>query len=403
MPRYFFTAKSLKGEDKSGFLEAKDPRELAKILRQQGFTLIFAREEEKKKRVEITLPIFGQVGLKEKIFFTRNLQMMISAGIGLPRALRILAEQARNKKFKRVLFEIAEEITKGRTFSETLTKYHQIFSELFQNMVKVGEETGTLDGALKKITQQMERENELKSKIKGALIYPAVIVCAMIGIGALMLITVVPRLAETFKELGVELPATTKLVISFGSFLAERWFLLPPIIFFFVFLFRFLSQTKIGKKFIDGLTLRLPIFSQIIKQTNSAYTVRNLSSLIASGVPIVRSLEVVSQTLGNIYFQQAIIAAAEKVRKGEKLSEGLKPYQKIYPPIVCQMIAVGEETGQTSEILEKLADFFEEEVSNATKNLASVIEPVIMLIIGAVVGFFAISMIQPMYSMLHAI
>ncbi len=406
MPKYFFTAKSLKGEPKSGTLEAKDKSELARALRQEGYVLISASlegEEIKRKKFKISLPFLGRVSLTEKMMFTRNLQVMIAAGISLPRALGILALQTKSKKFEKALFNVSKEITRGKSFSDSLQKHPDIFPEVFTSMVKVGEEAGTLEEVLKTLTQQMEREYELKSKIKGAMIYPAVIIFAMLGIGFLMLVMVVPRLAETFRELNVELPPTTKLVISFGTFLAEKWFfgILMAIGIFFVF--RIILKTKKGKRMIDSLFLKIPIISPIIKKTNSASTVRTLSSLFASGVPIVRALEIVSGSLGNIYFREAMAESAEKVRKGSKLSEALKPYQDIYPSIIIQMIEVGEETGETSDVLGKLADFFETEVGNATKNLSAVIEPILMLIIGAVVGFFAISMVQPMYSMLGAI
>jgi len=403
MPKYFYTAKSLKGEEKSGVLEAKDIHQLAKKLREQGFILIKAETEE-----EVAPPTkfwwgVGGVGLKEKMFFTRNLQVMIASGLPLPRAIEILSSQTKSKKFQKALLNIKEDVIKGKSFSEALSIYPDIFSELFLNMVKVGEEAGTLDEVLKILAQQMERENTLKSKITGAMIYPAVIIVAMLGIGILMLVMVVPQLAATFKELEIELPATTRFVMGLATFLVEKWYLVILILVFFIFFFLQAKRTKRGKATIDSLLLKLPIISPIIRKTNAAQTIRTLSSLIASGVPIVRALEIVSGTLGNIYFKKAISEAAERVRKGEKLSEALKPYQDIYSLTVIQMIAVGEETGETSSILEKLADFFEEEVGRATENLASVIEPVIMLIIGAAVGFFAISMIQPMYSMLQGL
>jgi len=403
MPKYFYTAKSLKGESETGTREAKDKHQLARILRREGYVLIKAdleKEEVKKRKLEISLPFFGGVSLKEKMFFTRNLQVMIASGLPLPRTLGILATQSRSKKFQKALLDIREEITKGKSFSDSLAKYPDIFSELFQNMIKIGEEAGTLEEVFKILSQQMEREHELSSKVKGAMIYPAVIICAMLGIGILMLVMVVPQLAETFAELGIELPATTKLVIGLGVFLVEKWYLFILFLVLFIFIFWRVLKTKKGKATIDALLLRVPIISPIVRKTNSASMVRTLSSLIASGVPIVRCLEIISGALGNFYFKEAMAEAAEKVRKGEKLSEALKPYQNIYPLIVIQMIEVGEETGETSSILAKLADFFEEEVGRATENLASIIEPVIMLIIGAAVGFFAISMVQPMYSIL---
>ena len=405
MPKYFYTAKSLEGEERTGIAEAKSERELARTLRKSGLILIRAELEEKakKRKLEISLPFFGGVSLTEKMMFTRNLQVMISAGLPLPRALTTLANQAKNKSFKKALLDIGEEIAKGRSFSESLAKYPNIFPELFQSMVKVGEEAGTLEEVLKILTAQMEREHDLKSKVKGAMIYPSVIILVMIAVGILMLVMVVPKLAETFTELGIELPITTRIVIGFSTFLSQKWYLVIPSLFGLIFLFFQIMKTKVGKRIIDNFSLKFPIISPIVKKTNSASTVRTLSSLISAGVPIVRSLEITSGTLGNIYYKIAMAEATEKVRKGGKLSDALKPYEDIYSPIVIQMIAIGEETGETSNILAKLADFFEGEVANATKNLTAVIEPVLMLIIGAAVGFFAISMIQPMYSMLGAL
>jgi len=406
MPEYFYTAKSIGGEIKTGVLSVKDRTELSRVLHQEGYFLISANlegQETKKRKFSISLPSFGGVSLSEKMFFTKNLGVMVAAGISLPRAIRVLSSQAKSKKLKNALTDITEEITKGRSFSDSLKKYPSIFPELFQSMIKVGEETGTLEDVLKTLAQQIEKENELRSKIKGAMLYPTVILVAMLGIGILMLITVVPQLAKTFEELQIQLPLTTRMVISVGNFLAQRWFFALLIAVALFFFFRFILRTKTGKRAMDRIVLELPIVAPIVKKTNSAQTVRGLSSLISSGVPIVRALEVISGTLGNSYFRDAISNAVEKVRKGGKLSESLRPYENLYPSIVIQMAEVGEETGESAEVLKKLADFFEEEVANATKNLSAIIEPVLMLIIGAAIGFFAISMIQPMYSMLGAL
>ena len=403
MPNYLYTAQSFKGEKKTGTMEAKDVRQLSKKLHEEGLVLIEAKpEKEAKEKFKISLPSFG-IPLAEKMFFVKNLQVMISAGLSLPRSLEALSVQTKSKKFKTTLLSLREEIIKGKNLSESLTHYPDIFSELFQSMIKVGEETGTLEKVLKTLALQMEREYDLKSKIKGAMIYPAVIICAMLGVGVLMLVTVVPQLASTFEELGIELPIFTKIVVGLADFLVQRWYLVIIIIVFSVLLFMQILKTKKGKKIIDNLTLKIPVISPIIRNTNSAYTVRTLSSLITAGTPLPKSLEITSNILGNVYYKTAMAEAAKKVRKGEKLSEILKSYENIYPQTVIQMVAVGEETGETSDILTKLADFFEGEVTNATKNLTAVIEPVLMLIIGTVIGFFAVSMIQPMYSMLGAI
>lgn len=406
MPKYNYIGKTLQGEPRSGTLEAKNEHQLARILRREGCILISVEREELKKekrKFTISISFLERVSLTEKIMFVRNLGVMVAAGVPLPRSLEILAKQGKNKKLKRILLDVREEVIKGKTFSDALGKYSNVFSELFISMVEVGEETGTMEDVLKVVVRQMEKGHEIRSRIKGAMVYPIVILLAMTCVGILMLILVVPKLSQVFTEMGVELPMTTRLVISLGTFLKRFWYTLPLIIIFLIVSFRAILKTKIGKLGFDTFILKIPIFSPIIKKTNSAHTIRTLSSLIAAGVPIVRSLEIVSNSLSNVNYKKAILQAAESVRKGGKLSEALKKYENIYPSLIIQMIEVGEETGETANILEKLADFFEEEVSNATKNLSAIVEPVLMLIIGAAVGFFAISMIQPIYSMLEVI
>ena len=404
MPLYSYFAKSLDGKEKEGTLEAKDERELAAILREEGYILILANQKEKKKKPKISFSFFQRkISLKEKLFFVRNLQVMISAGISIPKALNSLAEQTKNKRFKKILLNLAEEITKGKNFSEAILSFPDVFSEFFQNMIKVGEETGNLENVLLKVAEQMEREYELKNRVVGALIYPAVILTFMVLEGIFMLAFVVPKLSQTFKELGVSLPFTTKIVISLGDFFTKYWYFLVLFVFLIFFLFQFLKKTEGFKKFIDKIFLSLPIISPIVKNLNSAFFARSLSTLFSSGVPIIDSLEITSNTLDNFYFKSTLKGGIEKIKKGEKLSQILKNYPKIFPQTVIEMMAVGEETGQTAEVLGKLADFFEEEVTNATKNLVSVIEPLIMILVGAVVGFFAVSMVQPMYSMIQSI
>ncbi len=401
MPYYSYIAKNLKGESKKGSLEAENTKELANILRQKGLILISINK--KKRKIFFPVKIFNRVSLKEKIAFTRNLRVMIGVGISLPRALMTMVDQTENKRLKVVLTDIANEITEGKNFSSSLKKHSDVFSDFFSSMVKVGEETGMLEEVLDNVVEQMEREHFLKSNIKGAMIYPAVIIFVMIIIGILMLVLVVPGLISTFEEIDVELPLMTKIVFGMGSFLANFWYLIPIIIIFLFFSIFYFLRTDRGKIVLSAIILKLPFFSSFSKKANSAFTSRNMGSLISSGVSIIKALEITSNTLSNVYYKRAMIEASEQVKKGERLSELLKPHQDIYPPLVIQMIAVGEETGKTSEMLKKLADFYEEEITRITKNLSSVIEPILMIIVGTAVGFFAISMIQPIYSMLGAI
>lgn len=402
MPRYYYTAASQTGETERGVLEASTEHELAKILREKGYILISAREGESKKKIEA---LFGlrRVSLKDKLFFTKNFALMIKTGVPLPRALSMLASQTKNKRFKRALLDIREEVVRGKALSDSMKNWPDIFPEIFWNMIRIGEESGNLEEVLKNLSLQMERTYELRERVKGALIYPAVIIIAMTGIGVLMLVMVVPKLSQVFNELAIELPLTTRLIIYGANFVTKLWYLFLITVIAVAFLFRQVLKTKKGSKFFDRLILKVPVVSSIVRGTNTAYTARTLSALINSGVPIVKSLEIISNTLGNYYFRKAISESAQEVKKGTKLSEALRSYSGIFPYSFAEMIAVGEETGGTSDVLESLADFAEREVENLTKNLSSVIEPVIMIIVGTAVGFFAVSMIQPMYSMLQGL
>ncbi|MBU0546989.1 MAG: type II secretion system F family protein [Patescibacteria group bacterium] len=405
MNKYFYTAKSLEGKTETGVLSAKDTRQLAQELKSRDLILINAQLDKPKSRVgfSMSLPFLSRVSLTEKMMFARNLQVMVAAGLPLSKSLFILSEQTKNLKLKAAIIDIQDKINKGYSFSAAMESHSDIFSELFYNMVKVGEESGTMENVLKNISLQFEREHELRSKIQNAMAYPVIVVLAMVGIGILMLVTVVPQISDTFKDLGMELPFTTKLIINIGLFLAKNWYLMVVVPIFLVVAIANISKIPKWKILFDTILLKIPVVSPIIKQTNAATTIRTLSSLIDAGVPIAKSLEIVADTLSNHHFKQVMIEASQSVRRGENLSVVLEKHQNLYPSTVFQMTRVGEETGETSKIFSKLADYFEEEVGTATQNLASVVEPLLMLIVGATIGFFAISMIQPMYSMLEGI
>jgi len=403
MTQFAFQAKSIDGREQKGVRDAESESQLAHALRQEGFILVHAVPAVSvKKRIHFSLPILS-VGLKEKIFFCKNLQVMSASGVSLPRAIGILADQSTNANFARTLNSVKDDMVKGETISGALAKHPNVFSEFLRSMIKVGEETGTLENVLGIAVAQMEKEYSLKSKIKGAMIYPIVILIVMIGVGILLLATVVPQLAATFKELKVPLPITTQIVVNMGEFMRRFWWLVIAGILVVSGILAQTAKTKPGKKFFGDLILRFPSISNIARNINTAYALRNLSALIGAGVSLPRALEITSGTVGNINYQAALLKIEERVKKGEKFSEAIKTYQNLFPATAVQMIAVGEETGQTSNILLKLAEFYENEVDEATKNMASIVEPMLMIVIGAAVGFFAVSMVQPMYSMMDAI
>jgi len=406
MPLFSFRAKSYSGEIKSGSLEAKNEKDLAKTLQKEGYLLIDAELIEATKspifNFKIYLPLFG-VSFADKIMFTKNLEVMVRAGVSLPRAISILGEQVKNSAFKKALNEISQRLLKGESFAETLKGYPAIFSEIYYQMIKIGEESGTLENSLQNLALQLEKDYDLRAKIKGALLYPAVIVSFMVLVGIAMVVYVVPKLAQIFKDLNVELPATTKFIINFSEFLASKFYLAILGLGLLFLFFKIFSKTKEAQKINSFIVLKIPVVNNLIQKVNASYVLRTLSTLIGAGVSFVRSVEIVADLVPNYYFKEALKNAREEIRQGKRLSQALKNYSQIFPLTVLQMLEVGEETGETAKIFKDLADFYEEEVTTATKNLVSIIEPVLMVIIGLMVGFFAISMIQPIYSMLGSI
>lgn len=406
MPKFIYTAKSLEtGESRGGDVIAKDERTLAAQLHDEGFLLTSAKElEEEAVGVSVKfLDRFQSVPLKERMIFARNLSVMISSGLTISRALSNLIAQTRNKYFKKLLAQIFEDVQGGKTLSESLARYPNVFSELFVNMVYVGEVSGNLDSVLDILAVQLEKEHDLLSKVKGALTYPSVVIIAMIGIAILMLTYILPKILGVFKDMQVALPPMTVFVINLSDFFANHaFFVIASFIASLVFLKYFL-KTGAGKRTLSFITVRLPIISNIIIKVNCARFARIYSALLKSGVSVVDALNIVSRTLSNVYYKDALKEGASAIQKGTNLSTVIALYPKLFPVLVSQMIEVGEETGKTEEVLEKLAEFYESEVDQITKNLSSIIEPILMLLIGSMVGFFAVAMMQPMYSVLENI
>lgn len=405
--RVFYTAKSFSGETKSGELTVKDERDLAVQLRAEEFILTsFKKLDEEASNGGVKVDFFDRftkIPVSEKMMLARNLSVMISSGLPLSRAVKNITTQTQNKSFAKVLNNVLESLQAGNTFADSLAKYPGIFDELFVNMVRVGETTGNLEEVLDILAGQLEKEYELLSKVKGAMMYPMVIVGAMILIGIVMMIYVVPQITGVFKDLGAELPITTKFIIASSNAMRDHAVLvILGVISVGIFLKLFL-MTKVGERTLSFVAINLPVVKDIIIKVNCARFSRIYSSLLKSGVPILEALGILSRTLTNVYYKNALLKAAESIQKGVNLSKVFYEESKIFPVMVPQMIEVGEETGKTETILLKLAEFYEKEVDQRTKNMSSIIEPVLMIFIGTAVGFFAISILQPMYSVLGSI
>jgi len=402
LPTYFYTAKSQDGKEKAGRTEVVSEHELAQQLRQEGFFLTSVVPESVRKEAGIGKRLsrfFSSVSIVEKMVLARHLSAMIKAGLPLDRGLRVLAAQSKSPRFRQVLAEVEQKIRGGRLFSDSLAEYPDVFPELFISMVRVGEATGKLDEVLENLSVQMGKDHELRSRVRGAMIYPAVIVSLMVAIGILMMIMVVPKLSSAFQEMNLSLPVTTKIVIGISQFLSNNLILGLGLVVSIIILIRIASKTESGKRFLDILFLNLPVISDLSRKVNSAIFARNLSLTIDAGVPINQALKIVANTMSNSLFSQSLLVIADGMQKGEQMSDLLRNFSNIYPVMVVQMVEVGETTGSLSDTLRNLAEFYEEEVSNITKNLSSIIEPALMIIVGIAVGFFAISIIQPIYSL----
>lgn len=402
---FAYTAKKISGEETKGISEARDRFELARNLRSRGFIVTSLKEDNAKAGLKFSfnIPFLNKVSTAEKMIFSKNLSAMVSAGMPVVRAIDTLARQTKNKKFRSVLKSVTDSIKRGKSLSESMAEYPKIFSSLFVAMIKVGEEGGNLSQSLRLIGSQLERDNTLGRRIKGALMYPLIIVLAMFGIGALMMIYVVPTLVGTFTELGVQLPTSTKVIIAISNALSKHPMVALAAVLIVAALSILAVQTEKGKRFIGSVMLRTPVISALVTKINAARTSRALASLIGSGVNIVEGLTITRNVLQNHRYRAVLDEAIEKVQKGEPISGTFLLHDNLYPPLMGEMIAAGEETGKLGEMLNRLADFYEEEVSDETKDLSSIIEPVILVIIGLGVGFFTVSMIKPLYSVLDTI
>lgn len=407
MSLFTYSAAKQTGEVIRGEREAESEKILAQLLKTDGLYLLRAKNE--KGRTDISrlnvnvgdiISRVRPIGIVDKMFFTRNLGVMIAAGLPLTRALDALAEETSNSKFRKIILEANSLVAKGKSLADSLRIHENVFGVLFVNMIEVGETTGKLTLVLKLLANQMKKDYDLRKRVRGAMLYPAIIVVALIGIGALMMVYVVPTLTETIKSLGVELPVTTRIIIFTSDLMVNYTFWILLALILLVVVFGYLLKTVRGKKLFDTMILRVPIFGSLVKKYNSARFGRTLAYLITSGVPIVRALDVTSKVLGNIHFRNAALNASAEIQKGKQLNEILSSFPNIFQPVVIQMIKVGEETGKLSSLLLRVALFFEEDVNETTKNLSTIIEPILMIVIGVAVGFFAVSMLQPIYSSL---
>lgn len=405
MPEYIYTARTAEGSLKKDKMVMKDEQALANYLRGQGLILTSAKIVKKGKEsfLNSLLSRLSRIPVVQKIFFTQNLEVMIRTGFSLASALKTISQQTENKRFKEVIVNIQRDVESGVAFSNALAKYPHIFSELFVNMIASGEISGKLDEVLKRLTIQMKKDHALMAKVKSALTYPVIVVIAMVGVAIAMMIFVIPKLLGVFSEAQVTLPLPTRILIGITDLMTQQgvWIALGLIV--IVVAFYRLIKTKKGRSLYHKILLKAPIISPIIKNINLARFTRTLSSLLKTDIPIVQTFQIISKTLGNVHYANVMLVIAEKVKQGVSIVKTLEEEKALFPPIVTQMIAVGEESGTLDTISEEVANFYEDSVDQTMANLATIIEPIIMLILGAGVAFLAVSIILPIYSLSEAI
>jgi type IV pilus assembly protein PilC len=397
MPLYSYKAKSKGGKVVDDVFQANNKKEVASALKSEGLQVLTIKSIDKGLE-SISL---GKIKISEKAAFCRFMATMLKAGLTLPEAVDIIKEDTKNPKFKKIIYDISFQVRKGKNLSSILSKYQKDFGRIFITMIKAGEESGKLDEAFDYLSKQLLASYELTQKIKGALMYPAVIVVAMMGNFLVMMIFVLPKLSSVFLQMDVEMPKATEIVFKFGTFIDQNTLLVALITgaIFVVILLIFTINTT--RSFINNLFLRMPLVRGISMELDIARFSRTLSALLASGVPITVSLEVSSELMTQPSFVKQAKGFSKGIEKGESLSEILAKTKDTFPSSVVQTIKAGEQSGSLEIVLQEMAEFYENEVDYTLKRLTSLIEPLLMIIIGIAVGGMVLIMITPIYSIVN--
>ncbi len=404
MPTFVYSGKAMSGEVRNGEINAPNMAQATAALRRQQ---IVASSITPKKSLlarlnEIQVPGMGKgIKTKELVIFTRQFATMIDAGLPLVQCLDILATQHENPAFQKVLFDVKGSVEGGSTFADALQKHPKVFDSLFVNLVAAGEVGGILDTILNRLSAFMEKNEKIKGKVKGAMSYPVAVIAIALVIVSGLLIFIVPVFEEMFKDFGQSLPAPTQFIVTLSNIIKFSWYYVIAFGFAFFMGIKQMRKTHKGRFFIDKLLLKVPAFGDLLKKTAVARFSRTLGTMMASGVPILESLELVAKTAGNAVIEDAIMKARASLSEGKTLAEPLEE-TGVFPGMVTQMIAVGEQTGAMDTMLSKIADFYEDEVDVAVDTMTSLIEPMLMVFLGVVVGGLVISLYLPIFSIAGA-
>lgn len=399
--KLLYKAVTRDGKIVRGLIEGRDSKEAGTFLRSQGLFPITVTEKSEKGFFQ-HLPFFGKSHASDVVFFTRQLSSMISSGLTLMQSLRILKDQIHNESMRDVVQGIMNDIEEGRPLSQSLIFHKEVFSPVYVSLIKAAETSGLLDKVLERLAETLEKQHRLKSTIKGALVYPSIIVIGMIAVGVLMMTVVIPPLSTLYKSLNVELPFVTKVVLAISNVFVAFWpFVLGGVVFFAFILGRW-RYTDAGRMVTDDFLLRLPLFGRLIQQTILTEILRTFGLLVGSGTSVVEGLNQTADVAGNVLYRNAILGVAERVEKGITIGEAMGS-SSLFPAIVVEMVKIGEQTGRLDEQLLRLSDYFEREVDQSVKTLTTVMEPLIIVLLGVGVGFLIIAVITPIYSLISSL
>jgi type IV pilus assembly protein PilC len=397
---YIWKGRSPNGEILSGEYAAESKDELISYLRKRKIIITSVRA--KVKEINIRMPWANRVSVKDLGVFTRQFATMINAGLPMVQCLDILGRQTEKEFFRTSILQVTSDVEGGSTLGEALAKHPKIFSRLYVHMVEAGEAGGILDVIMNRLAVYLEKADALQRKIKGAMTYPTVVCVVALGATIFMLMFIIPTFARMFSDFGGQLPLPTKIVMGLSDFLRAYWYIIAAAAGAGVFAFNRYYATSGGRRTIDKSLLNIPVLGMVIRKGAVARFTRTLGTLISSGVPILNGLEITARTAGNKIVEEAVMATRESISQGNTISEPLKA-SGVFPPMVTQMISVGEQTGALDEMLEKIANFYDDEVDTAVDALTSVIEPAMIVVMGVIVGGMLVAMYLPMFKLISVV
>jgi type IV pilus assembly protein PilC len=395
LPVWKWEAKTRQGEVRGGEMEAADDSAVKARLSQMG--LEPTRVKKKPREIHLTIPGVGGVTTKDILVFTRQFSVMIDAGLPLVQGLEIIATQADNREFRRVLMDVKLRVESGSTFADALGHHPKVFDELFVQLVRAGEIGGMLDTILQRLGAYIEKNEKLKRRVKGAMVYPSIVLTVAVGVTVVLLMFVTPTFEKMFKDFGGAMPAPTQFLIDLSHAMTNYWYLIFGIPVALAVAWKAWVSSERGRRQWDAFVLKVPVFGSLVRKIAVARFTRTLGTMLSSGVPILDALEIVAKSSGNRVIERAILVVRARIAEGKNIAGPLAE-TKVFPPMVVQMIGVGEATGAMDQMLAKIADFYDDEVDVAVAALTSMIEPVMMVFLGGVVGGFLVAMYLPIFS-----